>query len=195
MTIHSPGPAFVQIHYHSGWGRHIQTIPIGQWFPPDVLNPLGTVQPWAVVFPTSLAGMVDDLVNKFAAIAQSAVVWDQVVVFTQPDPAVPAHPRAIGALTQVGALAVNANDIAMQQTYTFFDSDFNTVKLVLLDMEDSLGNFPVPYASLNAAHKAIVDTFTDDNAAWSSRAGFRPNTLRQAVQKRNDKLRREYGLV
>lgn len=195
MAANSLFPAFVMINYHSSWGTHKQIIPTTTWTPPNILFPLhGSFATWnSGAYDAST--MINNLVDKFAAIAGDNIGWDFATIYTLATPTSLPLPQHIITLAQVGLVTPFSPDaIAMQQTYKMFDTEFATVNLVLLDMENTLGVAKVSYGALNSAHKAIIDEFTGDGRGWSSRNGARPNVLRSATNKRNDKLRKEYKL-
>lgn len=188
-------PSFIQIHYHSGWGKHVQTIPTRQWSPGIGGSPYGGYTNWGSAARTA-DDMVNDLIDKLAIIADNQTAWDNAIVFNYPTP-LPSDPQpvAIIPLTQVGAVAHTDNAIAYQNLYTFFDSAFNTFKFVTLDMDFSLNMFPKGYGDLNSAHQDVVNALTDGINAWASRANSQPTTLRSVISKYNDKLRKEYNLT
>lgn len=188
-------PSFVQIHYHSQWGPHIQTIPTKQWQSGGLFGAYGGYTSWSSTLADADV-MIGALVDKFAAVSQSGVHWDYAVVYNYPGP-LPSDPQPVRVipLTQVGALTADPLALAIQNVYTLYDLGFNTVKLVLLDADASMGLTKQTYGDLDAAHQAIITEFADSAVAWSSRAGLQPGGLRSAISKPNDKLRREYRIV
>lgn len=188
----SPAPSTVQIHYHSGWGPHVQTLPTTQWDSAIGAHGFGGYTNWAGAA-VEADDMINALVNLFAVISQTEIVWDNAVIFNAYVGTILVPVRGV-TLTQVGAVTHSTDDIAQQTQYTAYDTAFHTAKLVLLDSEHSIGAFKQSYASLNAAHKAVFDAWSSTAWAWSSRFGARPASLRSVTQKRNDKLRREYRL-
>jgi hypothetical protein len=194
MAINSLYPSFVQIHYHSGWGKHVQTIPTRQWIAPSGGFPYGSYTSWGAGA-VGAGDMIGDFVDKVAVIADAHIAWDFAIIFNYPGvpPALP-NPVAIVPLTQVGAVTHTDAAIALQQTYTMYDSAFGTFKLVLLDMDATFTLFPKGYADLDADHQAVINQIADNTQAWSSRLGNIPLTLRSAISKPNDKLRKEYSL-
>jgi len=188
-------PAFVQIHYTSAWGKHVQTIPTKAYTIPGGSFTDGSYVAWDTSV-VDAGTMVNTLLNDVAVIADAGIAWNYAIFYTYPapPPGLP-NPVHIMNLSQVGAVTHSVNALAYQNTYTFYDTAFGTFKFVLLDMDPSLSLEPSVYAGLNSAHKAVVDDLTDTHWAWSSRLGNAPSTLRKVVSKPNDKLRREYLLT
>lgn len=195
MAINSLYPSFVQIHYHSAYGAHVQTIQTRLWSSGIGTHGFGGFTAW-VGSVIDADTMVNDLVDLIAPFASDAVHWDEAIVFNYPAPlpALP-NPVAVFPLTQVGALADVPAAQALQMTNNFFDSAFNIFKLILLDI-DVTGHFvPQKLIDLTTAKKTLMNYITGDTHAYASRADLRPTVFRQTVWKYNDKLRKEYHLV
>lgn len=195
MTVHDLNPSFVQIHYRSAYGKHVQTIQTRQWSPGVGSHGFGGYTTWLGAS-IDADTMVNNLVDKIKAFASDAVSWDEAIIFNYPSPPpTPPQPVALFALTQVGVVADVPAAQALQMTMNFYDFGFNTFKLVLLDL-DCTGSFtPLNYGGLSAAKQDLADYIVGGTHAWASRADQQPATLRQVVWKYNDKLRKEYHLT
>jgi hypothetical protein len=122
-------------------------------------------------------------------------MFDAYVVFTQATPTDPALPRTTNALGIAGTNAVASINEAIQRTLTFFDTGFNTAKIVMLDAS-SFDDFNKHFSGdLIGADDAIGVEFSSLANGWSSRAGLRPSQLRHSTTTLNEKLRRSYRLV
>jgi hypothetical protein len=194
MTVHSLYPSFVQIHYRSAFGKHVQTIQTRQWDGAIGTHGYGGFNKW-VGGTIEADTMINDLLSVITPFASDGVTWDEAIIFNYPavPPALP-NPVAVIPLTAVGAIAAVPAAEALQMTLNFFDSGFNPVKLVLLDI-DCTGSFtPQDYAALPGTKQDLVDYYTGTGHAFASRADLKPTVFRQAVWKYNDKLRKEYHL-
>jgi hypothetical protein len=195
MATNSLYPSFCQFHYHSDYGKHIQTLPTRQWSAPSGGHPSGTFLNW-------LGSAVDaeDMINNLTAavigITDTHTIWDYTIIYNFPavPPALP-NPVAIFQQNVAGIVTHTAAVEAIQNTYTFFDTGFGTFKFVLLDCDAEFGLAPVLYGALPTPPKTVVDILMDDVWGWSSRGNLRPNVMRRVVSKPNDKLRREYNLT
>jgi len=196
MAVHDLYPSFVQIHYRSTYGKHVQTIQTRQWNDGIGTHGFGGYTTWAGAS-IEADDMVNDLLGWITPFASDGVSWDEAIVFNYPDhnPGTLPQPVVLFPLTAVGAIADVPATQALQMTLNFYDTSFNTFKLVLLDI-DTTGSFtPLNYAGLSAAKQDLADYVTSSAHAWASRADNRPAILRQVVWKYNDKLRREYHLT
>lgn len=195
MSLNSLYPSFVQFNYHSAWGKHKQTIPTRQWSPPSGGHPSGTFLNW-LGSAVDAESMINALTTEVVAITDAHTFFDYAIIYSYPalPPATP-NPVAIFQQNVAGLVAHTDAAQAIQNTYTFFDTAFNTFKFILLDSDASFGLTPETYGELDADHQSVVGVLIDDNWGWSSRANLRPDVLRRVVSKPNDKLRKEYNLT
>ncbi len=195
MATNSLYPSFVQIHYRSAYGKHVQTIQTRQWSAGVGSHGFGGYTTWGGSS-MDADSMVNGFINAIVPFASDAISWDECIVYNYPAPlpALP-NPVAVFPLTQVGVLTDVPAAEALQMTLNFFDASFNQCKIVLLDL-DVTGSFkPEAYAGLTTLKKNFVDYYLSDVHAFASRADVRPTVFRQCVWKYNDKLRKEYHLT
>lgn len=194
MTEHGLYPSFIKVEYHSTFAPHVMLLPTRQW------NPLGgtTGHGGYVAWDDSdrdADGMIIDLITELTKICSDEVDFDNYIIYNVPTPGASPIPVAgddCNALTGIDGTPGWFK--ATQFTYTFFDTAFNTVKLVLLDASSN-GDFSRRSpGSLTSDESSPSAEFMLDTNAWSSRAGFRPSVLRSLAVTINDKLRREYGM-
>jgi hypothetical protein len=194
MAANSLYPAFVQVHYHSNFGKHVMTIPTRDYIPPAAGHPSGSYIAWDTST-RDAEDMINDLFTAVIAITESVVTFDYTIFFKYPalPPATP-QPLAIFNQNVSGTVAPSGKNGAIENVYTFFDTGFNTFKWYLLDADATFSLVPQHFSDLDAAHQAVVAELTESDQAWSSRAGFKPDVLRSVISKPNDKLRKEYHL-
>jgi hypothetical protein len=167
------------------------TLPTRAWTPGgDDLS--GTFEAWDT---TTVSAR--DMVDAFAALLQplfdSTVHFLRATVFTKADNTSPAIPRvALGFTDVAGTEGTPGWTEAVQFVWTFFDTDFNTVKLVLLDAASKNNFARRDPSSQSTAEGNFSDNFSSPAWAWASRAGFRPAELRSLSLGINDKLKKSY---
>jgi hypothetical protein len=192
---HGLGPSFVEILYHSAYAQHKQTIPTRDWNSAAGGGPDGGFTAWDA----STIG-AEDMITALVALATSlfpvTVNFDSWVVKSNVGVDSSFVPVAAGAFTdQVGTVIDHGWDVATQFVWTFYDTAFNTAKLTLLDVA-SLDNFNRRASSTQsvyeAAYSAELMAMTN---AWSSRAGFRPASVRSMSCGINDELKKQYSVI
>ena len=193
MTVHTLKPSYVEINYHSSYGSHKMILPTREWSPVIVTGDQGSFTSWSSVARDAdemIVDLVTLLVEKFPA----TVSFDQYTIWNFDEDAdffVPVAANAITAL--VGTDGTSAWTEAVQSVMTMFDTEFNTCKLVLLDM-NSRNNFARrTAATVDADEQAYFDEFSAAGNAWASRAGFRPAVIRSVSLGINDELKKQYA--
>jgi len=192
MALHSLYPSFIQIQEHSAYGRHIRTLPTLQWNSLGGTNGFGGYEAW-----DSSDRDADDMVQEFCTAAKelfpTSYHFDSYIIYNYPSADAAPQPVKTNTIAIAGTVASPGINKATQQTWSYFDSGFNTFKVVLLDVDCGSNFEPLYPADLNADQTAFADVLASVNNAWASRAGLVPTVLRKVTSKLNDKLRAEYG--
>ena len=193
MTVHTLKPSYIEINYHSAYGAHKMILPTRQWSPVIVTADQGSFTSWSSLS-RDADEMVNDLIDTLVAKFPSTVSFDQYTIWNFDEPSDFFIPVAANVFTaKVGTDGTSAYSQAVQSVMTMFDEEFNTVKLVLLDM-NSRNNFNRrTAATVDADEQAIFDEFSAAGNAWASRAGFRPAVLRSVSLGINDELKKQYS--
>jgi hypothetical protein len=194
MAINSLSPAFVVLTYTSEFAPHRMTLPTRDWVVPTVGHDQGSYNAWDSTT-IDADTMIQALATKLKAEFPVSVSFTSYEIFTMSTPTAPKLPRAGNTMAQTGTYMTPGFYEAVQKTYSFFDTGFNTSKLTLLDAASGNDFRPISGAFLTAAEVAVRDEFTSVSNAWASRAGFQPVTLRQITKTINEKLRREYHIT
>ncbi len=193
MTTHTLKPSYIQLNYHSEFGAHEMTLPTTQWAAFSPTNDTGSFTAWDTsVVDTEI--MVTDLVDALVTQFRPSVSFDSYTVWNFDDPSEQFIPVAALAFTgKVGTDSTTAWYEAVQSVFTAFDTAFNTVKLVLLDM-NSRNNFARrSFATAGLDELALFAEWSRSDRAWASRAGFRPSVLRSISLGINDALKKQYS--
>jgi hypothetical protein len=191
MPTHSLFPSFVRLNYTSLFGAHIATLPTRQWSPGGGTDDSGTFLAWDDSDRDAQA-MIVDFATLLADIHRTDTIFDNFTIFSFDSEDAPATPRFSNGLAIPGTVSPGGWTKAVQTTFTWYDTAFNTAKVVMLD-SDSANNFGKhTAASLTAAELAIGTEYATLTNAWSSRANLRPATLLSVTQTLNEKLRRTY---
>ena len=193
MTQYTLFPAFMKVDYHSDWGAHVMTLPTKAWNPVSSTGDYGSYISWNEA-EIDAEVMILALVGMIAAIANAHVTFDNATIFTYPSEGARAQPRAIIPINEPGLVTFSAAALAIQNLYYGYDTEFNPVKLALLDCDTTPNFLKQRYSDISGDEKAVWDAFSDQDSAWASRAGNRPLSLRSFTTKQNDKLREEYKL-
>ena len=193
MTVHTLKPSYVEINYHSVYGSHKMILPTRQWSPVIVTASQGSFTSWNDTG-RDADDMINDLVDELCAKFPDTVSFDQYTIWNFDEPSDFFIPVAAAAfVAKIGLDDDPGWTEAVQSVMTMFDTEFNTVKLVLLDMS-SRNNFARrTAATADADELAIFAEFSSSTNAWASRAGFQPNTLRSVSLGINDELKKQYS--
>lgn len=193
MAVHGLFPAFMLVRYHSIYGAHTQILPTREWNPLAGTNGYGGYEAW-----DSSERDAEDMVTDFLAattlLQSDEIDYDDVIIYTLATPTSPAIPRKVIPLVAVtGQDGTPGYFKGVQFTFTFFDTEFNKSKLVLLDASSN-NDFTkrTSLAAMSADEGGVVTEWTLDTNAWASRAGFRPSSALSLTKTINDKLRKSY---
>jgi hypothetical protein len=170
------------------------TLPTRAWNPVPITGTAGSFLDWNED-PVDAEGMVKDLTAELSNGFPATVAFDSFVIYNYPSEDEAPVPVASGALTDVGSEAAPGQTKAVQAQLTFFDTAFNTYKLVVLDVASFDDWEKQSSTSLHAYQEEVFTQITAETNAWASRAGFRPATLRSGTTKLNDELRKQYGMA
>lgn len=193
MAPASLSPAFFRMFYSVANLIHVQTMPTRAWSAPSEGHPQGTFINWV---DTQIDA--DDMIQAYAALLtqffNDSGNLDSYVIFTQADAEADPLPRVQNTIDIPG---VNASDSwfqAVQQTWSYRDTEFHKFKLVMLevptdDVFSKVTALPGPGAF------ADLDEFvTSENQSFSSRWGKRPSGFISITTTLNEKLRKERRL-
>lgn len=192
MAPHLLYPSWIKISYHSIFALHQMTIPTRKFNAGIGSHGFGGYTNWAGS-PVETDDMVQALVAAMVELYSAEVIFDQFEAFDMDSPDAAPHPVAVAPITSGGGLDGTPGWFeAVQFTYTWFDTAFNTSKLVLLDAASN-NNFALRNnATLSAHEQGVRDAIENTAWAWSSRAGFRPSVLRTLSVGVNDALKKQY---
>lgn len=190
------GPTVVQIAYHSAYGPHTMDIPTRAWSPGTILEPLGTVPRWSDDSALDLYLMISDYIELIAPFFPTTVLFDVATVFTQATPTSNLVPQVSATLVDLaGSNGVASWAKATQQTIAVRDTNAFLAKYVFLDFT-SFNNFDAIRSLADQPDlEAIINFVTNDEKAFSSRAGFKPQTFLGAFRTLNEKLRKAYRMT
>jgi len=191
MSLHTLFPSFVRIRSASDFGAHVNTIPTRQWSPGGGTDDSGTFLAWDDS-DRDAQDMIVDFVTLLAALYPSGVTFNNFTIFSFDSEDDPPTPRFSGGLAIAGTHADPGYTKAVQTTLSFYDTAFNTAKLVCLDSASDNSFNKHTAADLTAAELAVGVEFSAIESAWSSRANLRPMTLLSVTRTLNEKLRRAY---
>jgi hypothetical protein len=193
MTVHTLKPSYIEFKYHSLFGAHKMILPTRQWSSAGGISGFGSFTSWDDDI-RDVGDMVDDFVDVLLPKFISTVTFDNWLVWdfnVDADFFIPVAGDAFTA--KVGTDDDSGYTQAVQSVMTMFDTEFNTCKIVLLDMS-SRNNFNRrTAATVDADEQAYFDAFSDTANAWASRAGFRPATIRSVSLGINDELKKQYA--
>lgn len=193
---YAPGPTFVRGAYHSVYGFHTFEIPTRDFIPGSISGDLGQCLAWDGTTVVGISGMIEEYLTLVKALYPSTTSFDNLTLFTQATPTSPPVPQASFALTGViGTATTPGWHKATQGTLTMRDTGANQAKFVLLDVGSGDSFDPIRSLGVSASVDAIVDLVTDDTQAFSSRAGFKPQTFLGYFMTLNEKLRRAYRMT
>lgn len=185
-------PSFVRIRYHSPFSGHLQTIPTRQWVTGIGTHGVGGYVAW-----DSSSIDADDMINALVALMlpyyRSTVVFDDYTIYDYVGGGDLAFPVAGAPFTSVEGSSGSSNWYeAVQTTFTLFDTDFNKVKLVLLDSDSGNQFLKTRAGDFESAANDLVDEFCATTNAWQSRQGFRPDHALSKIVGLNDALKQQY---
>lgn len=186
-------PSYVKVNYHSIYAQHTMTLPTRRWIPTPVTGANGSYLDWTGT-PRDGEDMIHDLFVVLQEICSADVNFDTFIIYDIPTVGDAPQPVSGGVIDLPGTVAVPGWQKAVQTTFTFFDTGFNTAKLVLLDAA-SLNDFNKHLAGdFSAGEIDVIAQYISDGNAWASRAELRPSVCRSVTQTINDELRKQYGL-
>lgn len=191
MAAHDLFPGFIQITYTSIFAVHKMTLPTRM--PVAGLGPLGGVgyEAWDTTAVDAVL-MVAALVDALKSLVPTSCNFANYTVFKVDSPGDPPHPIESAVIDTDGLQGTPGWFEAVQGIWTFYDTAFFTAKINLLDMA-SLNNYARRSAStLSTDEQAVADVYMDASWAFSSRAGYRPVTVRSLSLGINDALKKQY---
>jgi hypothetical protein len=193
MAEHSLFPSYVKVFYHSIYAQHTMTIPTRRWIPTPVSGANGSYLDWTGT-PTDGEVMITALFTALQEICSADVNFDNFIIYDIPVEGDAPQPVSGGVIDLPGTVATPGWQKAVQTTFTLFDTDFNKMKLVVLDSA-SLNEFSKHLAGdFSGGELDVIAQLISEDNAWASRAGFRPSVPLSVTQTINDALRKQYGL-
>ena len=183
-------PAFFQVHYHSSYGVHVQTVPT-QAFTPNAGD--GTFLNWNGT-QINAAEMITDFVDLEAPFYPDTVEFDYATIFTMTAPDSAVLPRQNVSLTAVGSNAAPGWTKALQATWNLKTDLGGDFKIVMLDAGNNNSWDPVNFAGLSMGSVAFLDFLTDGDNAFAGRDNGKPEFFLHITYDLNDKLRAEYHM-
>lgn len=191
MAAH-PLLTHIRLDSHSKYALHRAHLPTRDWSPTGGTHGFGSFLAWDSST-ADAQDMVEALVDAMLPHFRDHVIFDQWAVWQWDAGAGTWFPRAANALTgKIGTDSTTAWDEAVEAIFTFYDTDFNTAKLIQLDY-DSRNNFARrSAATADADEQTLAGTLMADNWAWSSRAQKQLHALRSISLGINDELKKQY---
>lgn len=188
-------PSAVRLAYHSVFAQHTMTLPTRQWNPLGGTSGFGGYEAWDAS-DRDVVDMVTDLVDALCACLHSSVVFDTWVVYNEESPGGVMLPVASDVFTaKVGTEATPGWYEAVQGVFTFYDTEFKTAKISLLEFASKNNFAKRTYATTSAAEASIADEYMAVSNAWASRNGARPSSLRSLSLGINDALKKQYPTI
>jgi hypothetical protein len=195
MATHLLNPSAVRINYHSVFAQHTMTLPTRAWNPLAGTNGFGGYEAWDLS-ERDAQDMIEGLVFTFVDVLHSSVVFDNWVIYNEASPGGVMLPVASDIFAGVvGTEATPGWYEAVQGIFTFYDTSFNTAKISILEYASKNNFARRTYTTASAPEVAIADEYMVSSNAWSSRAGFRPSTLRSLSLGINDALKKQYPTI
>lgn len=193
MAPASLSPAFFRMFYSVANLIHVQTMPTRAWSAPSEGHPKGTFINWDE---TQIDA--DDMVQAYAGLLtfffNDSSNLDSYVIYTQADAEADPLPRAGNAINLAG---VNTSDSwfqAVQQTWSYRDTEFHKFKLVMLEVPTS-DVFSKSTSLPGSGPLFDLNAFlVDPSQSFSSRWGHRPDGFVSICTTLNEKLRKERRL-
>lgn len=194
MTEYGLGPSYVRIFYRSVFGRHVMTLPTRQYNPLGGTLGFGGYEAWNASN-RDAETMITDLCADIAELLPDSSTFESYTIYDQTSIGSGIYvPRATNVIVRDGQDATAGWVAAVQATFTLFDTDFNTAKLVLLDVASNNDFNRVAAADYSSAQNQAPGELLNPANAWSSRAGLQPTENRHLSFTLNKKLRKQYGL-
>jgi len=193
MTVFSLAPAFVVVEYHSAFGPHQATYPTLGWDDAIVAGGHGVFKDHLGVDRDS-DDMIKDLVNKLKAFFSADVLFDNYIIYNQPDADDIPQPVTGNSLAIAGTNVAPGWEKATQNTWSFRTEFFNLSKLVLLDSATADNFDRITNITGITAAEDLVTEWTSTANGWAGRDGGRPTTFIQIAVTLNEKLRRGYRM-
>jgi hypothetical protein len=187
----SKAPAFVKVNYHSAYGVHVAVVPTLSWNAGADQGEFATHSSGVV----DANDMITDLYTALAGILPTTSVFDNYVIYDQPDPDDLPVPVATNSLAITGLDASPGWNQAVQVTMTFRTSLFGVFKIVTLD---AATNDSFAKTATLPGSGVLFDVFgliSDPANGWAGQDNGRPSTLISQTVTLNEKLRRAYRLA
>jgi hypothetical protein len=153
----------------------------------------GSFPRWSDDVAIEANAMANALANELADCLPDTHSIINYTIYTQATPEDRPVPRYSNTLGIAGTIAVPGWWEAVQATWNFRDTEFETMKIVLLDMDsDNLFGKLVAVSAVPNLN-GVATEISSSSKAWSSRNGQRPATILSVTRTLNEKLRRAYG--
>jgi len=188
----SVAPAFVKTNYHSIYGIHAAVVPTLAWM--DTPGDAGS-------FETHGGGIVDaqdmieNLYTALAGILPDTAVFDNFIIYTQPDPDELPTPAAQGNLAIPGLDSTPGWAQATQVTMSFRTSNFGVMKIVTLDAATNNDFSKTSTLPISGVLFTVFGLLTVDTNGWAGRDNGQVQGFISQTITLNEKLRRAYRLA
>jgi len=184
-------PYWWQLKYTTAYAPHTAEMPLLLWTTDGAGNPgfLRTRDAATVPADTTL----EDFIDLWKVTVPSTHTFVYYTIFHQPtidDLPLPVFEKKI-AVSGTGAMLTGDAE-AWQAQYEFRTSNYGLFKPTLLDVPnaDRDGHIYTP----SAAEQDVIDYIVSDGGVFAGRDGGSITTFRVLNIKKNDRLRRSYGI-
>lgn len=186
-------PGFIRIQYETAKSIHSQDLCTRA---PEVdIDGSIFYLAWDGISSLSLDGMVQDLVDAMIpSFPTTTTFLDATAYRVLEEGSDAAVPVGFYVITAGAGTSVAGGIDAAQATWSFMDTEGKQSRIVGLDIAPTPDWHPRRPGGFVTADTTLETEYTRVNAAWSSRAGNRPASLRQVAFTLNDALRRAYHL-
>lgn len=187
-------PSFVKINYHSAAAPHTMEIPALTWNDVASTGGAGEFDIWSGGT-IDADSMINDLTDVIAALLPDTATIDGYTIYTYGTPRGAPQPRVSKAIGTAGLDATPGWWQAVQVTQTFRTTDFNLMKLNILDSatnNDFSKTLSIPPGG------ALEDIFTllsSNVQGWCGRDAQQVAAFVSQTIDLNDALRRRYRLA
>jgi hypothetical protein len=190
--LHDPGPFFGQVKYVSGVNPHIMQFSLNNYVTPSFGHDFGTVDDRTST-PQDLLVAINAYVDVLKAFWSDGTTFVNFQLFSKPTPAdIPVPIQGFALTTAVGTAGASFAEEATQQTINYRTTDFNLMKIVLLDYAENVSFSKILVIPGSGALFDLDDYLHSDGCVINGRDGNPAGTFISATKKLNDKLRKAY---
>lgn len=191
----SIAPAYIQFTYSSPLSIHVSKVPTRAWVEGGGGFASGAFPRWSDDTLIEADAMANAYANEIADLLPITHSVIGYTIYTVSAPGADPAPRYADTLGIAGTVVAPGWWQAVQATVNFRDTDFEAMKLVILDCDSQNLFGKLVAVSADARWSGIAAEISSSGKAWSSRNGFRPATTLSVTRTLNEALRKKYGFT